>query len=130
MSFLPDRGAQYAALRGCRRNGGVPGPGPQADLQGGDHPALRAGAGPSPVEDDGAGRSGVLHLQRAGSVKRQEGRGEDAGRPENAGGILMRWPWRREARPMVSRVQKPGDGQATSVQEAFQLHPSYQPALI
>jgi hypothetical protein len=50
MSFLPDRGAQYAALRGCRENDGVPGPGPQADLQGGDHLALRAGARPPPAE--------------------------------------------------------------------------------
>ncbi len=52
---------------------------------------------------------GVLHLRRAGSGQSQEGRGEDAGSAEDAGGILMRWPWRRQARPieprpMVSRV--------------------------
>ena len=67
----------------------------KADLQRGYHPALRTGAGSSPAEDDGAGRPGVLHLQRAGSGQRQEGRGEDARSPENAGGIFMRWPWRR-----------------------------------
>lgn len=40
----------------------------------------------------------MIALRRAGSSKRpREGRGEDAGSPENAGGILMRWPWRREA---------------------------------
>jgi len=59
---------------------------------------------------------GVLHLPRAGQRPDREGRGEDAGSPENAGGILMRWPWKRQAkpiepRPMVSRAQKPGDGQ-------------------
>jgi len=58
---------------------------------------------------------GVLHLRRAGSGQGPEGRGEDAGRAENSGGILMRWPWGRrraiEPRPMVSRVQRPGDGQ-------------------
>jgi hypothetical protein len=40
---------------------------------------------------------GVLHLQRAGSGQRQEDRGEDAGSAGYSGGILMRWPWRREA---------------------------------
>ena len=44
-------------------DGRVPGPGPQADLQGDHHPALRAGSGSSPAEDDGAGRPGVLYLQ-------------------------------------------------------------------
>jgi hypothetical protein len=43
---LPDRRARPVALRGCREDGGVSGPGPQADLQGGHHPALRAGSGP------------------------------------------------------------------------------------
>ena len=51
---------------------------------------------------------GVLHLQRAG--RSPEGRGEDAGRPEDTGGILMRWPWRLrraiEPRPMVSRAME------------------------
>jgi hypothetical protein len=28
-----------------------------------------------------------------GRLKASEGRGEDAGRAENAGGVLMRWPW-------------------------------------
>ena len=46
---------------------------------------------------------GVLHLQRAGSGQRQEGRGEDAGRAENAGGVLMRWPWRQRAKPIEPR---------------------------
>lgn len=41
-------------------------PGPEADLQGGHHPALCAGARPSPAEANRAGRSGILHLQRAG----------------------------------------------------------------
>jgi len=40
--------------------------------------------------------------------QRQEGRGEDTGSAENAGGILMSWPWRLrraiEPRRMVSRV--------------------------
>ncbi|MDD4162887.1 MAG: hypothetical protein PHW87_10475 [Methanothrix sp.] len=67
---------------------------------GGDHPALRAGAGPPPAEDRGAGRPGVLHLQRAGSGQMQEDRGEDAGSAEDAGGILMRWLWRQQARPV------------------------------
>jgi len=53
---------------------------------------------------------GVLHLPRAGSGQRQEGRDEDAGRAENAGGILVRWPWRRrgaiEPRPMVNRAME------------------------
>jgi len=53
---LPDRGARPASLRGCRRNGEVPGPGPE------------------------------------------EGRGEDVWSPENAEGILTRWPWRQRAR--------------------------------
>jgi|GEM_PF-1529097 len=43
---LPDRRARPVALRGCREeNGGVPGPSAlRQDLQGGHHPALRAGA--------------------------------------------------------------------------------------
>jgi hypothetical protein len=71
--------------------------------RGGYHPALRARAGPSPAEDARAGRSGVLLLRRAGSGQSPEGRGEDAGSAENAGGVLMRWPWRREARPIEPR---------------------------
>jgi hypothetical protein len=47
---------------------------------------------------------GVLHLRRAGSGQGTEGRGEDAaGCPENAGGILMRWPWRQRAKPIEPR---------------------------
>jgi len=42
---LHDRGARSHALRGCPGDGGVRGPGPQADLQGGHHPALCASAG-------------------------------------------------------------------------------------
>ncbi|MDD2835443.1 MAG: hypothetical protein PHY05_04780 [Methanothrix sp.] len=36
---------------------------------------------------------GVLHLQRAGSGQRQEGRSEDAGSAEDAGGVLVRSPY-------------------------------------
>ena len=36
-------------------------------------------------------------------AKGREGRGEDAGSAEDAGGILMRWPWRRQARPIEPR---------------------------
>ena len=40
--------------------------------------------------------------------------GEDAGSPENAGGVLMRWPWRREVRLIEPRAgsqhQGPGAG--------------------
>jgi hypothetical protein len=68
-------------------------------FQGGHHPALRAGSGP-----------GVLHLQRAGSGQIPEGRGEDAGSAEDAGGVFMRWPWGLrgaiEPRPMVSRAME------------------------
>jgi len=54
---------------------------------------------------------GVLHLLRAGSGERTEGRGEDAGSTGYFGGILMRWPWEQRAkpiepRPMVSRAQE------------------------
>jgi transposase len=51
------------SLRGCRRDSGVHSPGLEADLQGGNDPALLAGAEPSPAEDDGARQPGVLHLQ-------------------------------------------------------------------
>ncbi|MFZ2471605.1 MAG: hypothetical protein WAW52_06640 [Methanothrix sp.] len=44
---------------------------------------------------------GVLHLQRAGHSP--EGRGEDSGSAEDAGGVLVRWPWRRHARPIEPR---------------------------
>ena len=89
-----DRRARPAALRGCREeNGGVPGPGPQAGLQGGHSAALCPGDGPAPAEDRRAGRPGVLHLQRAGCGKGPgEGWGEGAGGAEDAGGVLVRWP--------------------------------------
>ena len=90
------------SLRGCQGDGGVPGPGPKADLQGGHGPALRAGS--PPAEDNGAGRPGVLHLQRAGCGKRPgQGRGEGAGGAEDAGGIFMRWPCRQQAKPVEPR---------------------------
>jgi hypothetical protein len=51
---------------------------------------------------------GVLHLQRAGHSP--EGRGEDTGSAEDAGGILMRCPGgsmeRSSPGPMVSRAQE------------------------
>jgi len=34
---------------------------------------------------------------------KQEGRGEDAGSAGYFGGILMRWPWRRQARKVEPR---------------------------
>ena len=80
-------------------------PRPSGRPPGGYHPALRAGAGPSPAKDNRIGRPGVLHLQRAGSGKKQEGRSEDAGRAENSGGILMRWPWRQRERSSPGRWQ-------------------------
>ena len=46
------------------------------------------------------------------AAKGRKAVGEDAaGCPENAGGVLVRWPWRREARPvqprpMVSRAME------------------------
>ncbi len=57
------RGTRPAALRGCRRNGGVPGPGPEADLQGGNHPALRADIGPHLQKLTELANPRVLHLQ-------------------------------------------------------------------
>jgi len=40
----------------------------------------------------------------------RQGRGEDSGSTGYFGGILMRWPWRRqgaiESRPMVSRAME------------------------
>jgi hypothetical protein len=33
----------------------------------------------------------------------REGLGEDAGRAEDAGGVLMRWPWWQQARPIEPR---------------------------
>lgn len=65
------------------------------------------GDGSSPAEDDGAGRPGVLHLQRAGSGQRQEGRGEDARSPENARGIFTWWPWKAPAQKRNSLRQRP-----------------------
>ncbi len=50
-------------------------------------------AGPGPAEDRRAGRPGVPHLQRVG-------RGEGSRGAEGAGGVLMRWPWRQQARPI------------------------------
>jgi hypothetical protein len=71
---LPDRGARPHALRRCQADGGVCRPGPQADLQRGDHPALLACAGPASAEDDRVGRLSVLHLRR------RESSGERAGK--------------------------------------------------
>jgi len=41
---------------------------------------------------------GVLHIRRGESTG--ERAGKDARRPSYFGGILIRWPWIREARPM------------------------------
>ncbi len=70
----------------------LPGPGPQADLQGGYGPALRPYLdSPATRNVARAGRPGVLHLRRAGSGQRQEGRGDDARFPGcSRVGILMR----------------------------------------
>jgi len=72
--------------------------------------ALCADAGPPHLQKlTELANPGVLHLQRAGSGQSPEGRGEDGRSPENAGGILMRLHWRRQARlvetgPMASRA--------------------------
>jgi DNA polymerase I len=44
---------------------------------------------------------GVLHLRRRESTG--ERAGEDARRPGHLGGVLMRWPWIRDARPIEPR---------------------------
>jgi hypothetical protein len=79
-------------------------------FQGGHHPALRAGSGPHLQKLTELANPGVLHLQRAGSGQIPEGRGEDAGSAEDAGGVFMRWPWGLrgaiEPRPMVSRAME------------------------
>jgi len=54
---------------------------------------------------------GVLHLPRAGQRPDREGRGEDAGSAGYFGGIFMRRPGRKRAkpiepRPMVSRAME------------------------
>jgi len=102
---LPDRGARPVALRGCWRNGGVPGPSALKQTSREAITLLYAPAlDPHLQKLTELANLGVLHLQRAGSGQRQEGRGEDAaGSPENSGGILMRWPWRQQARPIEPR---------------------------
>jgi hypothetical protein len=72
-----------------------------AKHMGGHHPALLTFAGSPPAEDDRAGRPGVLHLRRGESTG--ERAGKDARRPGHFGGVLMRWPWIREARLIEPR---------------------------
>ena len=57
-------------------------------------------------KDDGPGRPDVLHLRGAGSSgeRASEGGGEDGGSAGYAGGILMRWPWRRGARQIEPKL--------------------------
>ena len=83
---------------------------------------------PHPAEAYRACRPGVLHLgERQAKAK---GRAEDARRPDNPGSILMRWPWKREAKPIEPSLKADPEGPRARLPPRRSWRRSWVPGLV